>query len=143
VVSRATFGSPNARRPLTAKSEGAGEPFMATSGNGAGQENLGPGQQVVIGGCGSAACFLACPGPARGPPPRATLTRRWNLGVADATASKSYPLEAARRFGPADAEIDVEEQSFGGVRAWLASLEAQPRTPPPASLAADENLAVR
>jgi hypothetical protein len=30
-----------------------------------------------------------------------------------------------------------------GVRAWLASLEAQPRTPPLASLAADENLAVR
>jgi hypothetical protein len=30
-----------------------------------------------------------------------------------------------------------------GVRAWLASLEAQPRTPPLASLAADENLAVQ
>jgi hypothetical protein len=29
------------------------------------------------------------------------------------------------------------------VRAWLASLEAQPRTPPLASVAADENLAVR
>jgi hypothetical protein len=106
--------SSNLRKPqrdetLTAKSEGAGEPFMATSGNGAGQEEPGLRPAGRHCGCGSAACFLACPGPARGPPPRAMLTRRWNLGVADATASKSYPLEAARRFGPADAEIDVEE----------------------------------
>ena len=52
-------------------------------------KNLGPGQQVVIGGCGR----QTPPPPVSSPVPVRNVallleqcSRRWNLGVADATA---------------------------------------------------------
>ena len=61
--------------------------------------NLGPGQQVVIGGCGR----QTPPPPVSSPIPVRNVaflleqcSRRWNLGVADATARTTpfdYPFD--------------------------------------------------
>jgi hypothetical protein len=58
-------------------------------------KNLGPGQQVVIGGCGR----QTPPSPDSSPIPVRNVallleqcSRRWNLGVADATAP-DYPFD--------------------------------------------------
>lgn len=56
-------------------------------------------------------------------------------GFRSRSSMRGSPIRLA--FGPPDAEIDIEKDPL------LASLESATNMPPLASLAADENLAVR